>query len=70
MELFAKRVKELRNERKLSQRELAEQLGVTVRAYQYYEEGKRYPDFQGLLILADCFQVSLDYLMGRSNERV
>ena len=50
-------------------RQEAERLGVTVRAYHYYEEGKRYPDFQGLLTLADCFQVSLDYLVGRSDQR-
>ena len=69
MEVFANRLKELRTERKIPQKEQAERLGVTVRAYPYYEEGKRYPDFQGLLTLADCFQVSLDYLVGRSDQR-
>ena len=69
MDLFAKRVKELRTERKLPQKELAEQLGITVRAHQCYEEGKRYPDFQGFLALADFFSVSLDYLAGRTDQR-
>ena len=69
MDLFAKRVKELRTEKKIPQKELAEQLGITVRAYQYYEEGKRYPDFQGLLALADYYAVSLDYLVGRTDQR-
>lgn len=69
MEEFAMRLKTLRGELNIPQKELAERLGVTVRAYRYYEEGKRYPDFQGLLTLADCFQVSLDYLVGRSDQR-
>ena len=69
MENFSERLKELRTEHKSPQKDLAERLGITVRAYHYYEEGKRYPDFQGLLTLADCFQVSLDYLVGRSDQR-
>ena len=69
METFAVRLKELRTEYKISQKDLAEKLGISDRAYRYYEEGKRYPDFQGLLMLADCFQVSLDYLVGRSEVR-
>ena len=69
MEKFAVRLKELRTEYKISQKDLAEKLGISDRAYRYYEEGKRYPDFQGLLMLADCFQVSLDYLVGRSEVR-
>jgi transcriptional regulator with XRE-family HTH domain len=56
-------------EHKLPQKELAEPLGVTVRACRYYEEGKRYPDFQGLPALADDFQIPLDYLVGRSDQR-
>ena len=70
MENFAARLRELRTEHQISQKDLAERLGISDRAYRYYEEGKRYPDFQGLLMLADCFRVSLDYLVGRSNERI
>ena len=69
MEIFSIRLKELRMKQNITQKDLAERLGITVRAYRYYEQGKRYPDFQGLLMLADCFQVSLDYLVGRSEER-
>lgn len=67
MEIFAKRLKELRNSRRIYQREMADYLGVTTRAYQFYESGGRYPDFQGLLALADYFDVSIDYLVGRSD---
>lgn len=35
----------------------------------YYEHGGRYPDFKGLLFIAQYFQVSLDYLVGWSDRR-
>lgn len=44
-------------------------LSITPRAYQYYEEGKRFPDFHGLLKIADCLHISIDYLVGRKDER-
>lgn len=69
MDLFAVRLQELRKEKKVPQKELAERLGISVRAYHYYEEGKRYPDFQGLLTLAEFYGVSLDYLVGRTEQR-
>ena len=68
MEEFSVRLKGLREERDVRQQDLADQLGITVRAYRYYEQGQRYPDFQGLLALADYFQVPLDYLVGRSDQ--
>ena len=65
---FCDRLKQLRTVRRATQKELGEYLGVSTRAYQYYEQGERYPDFEGLLALADYFQVSLDYLVGRGDE--
>ena len=47
MNTFGARLKELRKQHSISQREMGEYLGITTRAYQYYEEGKRYPDFEG-----------------------
>jgi len=64
---FKDRIKELRKSKKLLQKDLAEYLGITVRAYQHYETGTREPNFKGLQKLADYFQVSTDYLMGRDN---
>lgn len=69
MEIFARRVKELRKEKGKKQNEMAEYLGVTLRAYQYYESATNYPNIPGLLKLADFFDVSTDYLLGRSQER-
>ena len=64
---FCDRLKQLRTVWRATQKELGEYLGVSTRAYQYYEQGERYPDFEGLLALADYFQVSIDYLVGRSD---
>lgn len=41
-----------------------------MRTYQCYEYGERIPDLEGLIAIADFFDVSLDYLVGRSENRV
>lgn len=69
MEIFAQRLRGLRNERRVYQKEMAEHLGITVRGYQCYEAGQNYPDVKGLIALADYFGVTLDYLVGRSDRR-
>ena len=66
---FSERIKELRKERGLKQREMAEVCGIKLRGYQCYEYGVGYPEVLGLLFLADYFDVSLDYLMGRTDKR-
>lgn len=62
---FSKRLREIRRKKGFKQREMADRLGITLRAYQYYEEGKHVPDLDGLVALADVLEVSLDYLAGR-----
>ena len=69
MASFADRLKELRSERGLKQREMAELCGMKLRGYQQYEYNETYPTVPGLLFLADYFNVSLDYLMGRTDRR-
>lgn len=69
MEIFAQRLRELRNSRRVYQKEMAEYLGISVRGYQCYEAGQNYPDVKGLIALADYFGVTLDYLVGRSDSR-
>ena len=69
MEIFAKRLKSLRKERRWSSKEMADYLEVSQRAYLYYESATNYPNIPGLLKLADFFEVSTDYLLGRSDER-
>ena len=69
MEIFAERLKSLRKEGRYTSKEVAEYMGVGQRAYLYYESAVHYPDVSGLMKLADFFEVSTDYLLGRSEER-
>lgn len=52
----------------ITQREAAQAAGVTERVYQSYEYGKVIPTATVLLALADYFDVSIDYLVGRSDD--
>ena len=69
MEIFAQRLKTLRKEDRRTSKELSEYLGISQRAYLYYESATNYPDVPGLIKLADFFNVSTDYLLGRTDER-
>ncbi len=69
MSTFAQRMKELRKERKLKQQQLADQFSIKLRTYQGYEYGESYPEVAKLIVIADYFDVSLDYLVGRSDVR-
>lgn len=60
------RLRELRKQNKLSQSEVAEKLGITASAYGFYEQGKTIPNAEALSILADLYDVSTDYLLGRA----
>lgn len=66
---FYKRIRLLREEKGLTQKQAAEGLGIGYRAYQCYEYDQRYPDVPGLVAIADFFNVSLDYLVGRSDVK-
>ena len=65
---LAEQIKELRTSRNLLQQTLADELGLSLRGYQRYERGEREPSASTLVALADYFNVSLDYLVGRSDE--
>lgn len=66
--LFQKRLKELRNSKGISQVSIAKILGITDRGYRKYEAGDNEPTMSVLIALADYFDVSLDYLCGRSDD--
>ncbi len=68
MEYF-ERMKELRNERGETQAAVAVAIGMTTRQYQRYEAGNQKPGLDYLMALADHFEVTLDYLTGRTDER-
>ena len=58
-------IKELRTERDLSQQKLADAIGVSQKAIDYWERGINEPKASYIARLADFFEVSADYLLGR-----
>lgn len=67
MTTFASRVRELRQLKNLTQKQMAAEIGVSEILWRKYEAGDRTPTFEGLIAIADYFDVSLDYLVGRSD---
>lgn len=65
---FSARLCELRKQKRISLASLGQQLGITDEAVRLLEKGKRSPSFEVLCSLADFFDVSLDYLVGRSDD--
>jgi len=62
------RIKSLRVDKDLSQKELADILNVTRSAYSNYENGIRDIPVEILVRLADYYKTSVDYIVGRTNE--
>lgn len=69
MATFADRLKELRQEKKLTQEELADKLNIGRSALAMYELGKRIPKYNTIDTFADFFNVSADYLRGKTSSR-
>lgn len=65
---FPERILELKKSRNLLQKDIANSIGITIRNYQRYEKGQAQPTLPVLYKLADYFDVSLDYLVGRSDD--
>lgn len=68
--MFNEKLADLRKKRGLSQYKLADELGFSRGQIANYEQGKREPDFETLKKLAEYFNVTTDYLLGRETERV
>ena len=69
LQVLGGRLRELRKEKKLKQRELAALLGVTEVHYRRVEAGKINNPTLTLCALADYYCVTTDYLLGRSEQR-
>lgn len=65
MNLFAQRLKQVRQHDKKTQKQIAEMLGISDRAYQNYEYGNREPNLETIITLANYFDIPLDYLTAR-----
>lgn len=67
---IGKRIAECRREKKLTQDELANRVGVTAQALSQYERGLRYPDVGILKSLCDVLNASADYLLGLEDKKI
>ena len=65
---FAERIKELRRKCGMTQEALGQIIGYGPDAICVYEKGKNYPEVRKLMILAEFFGVSTDYLLGRTDD--
>lgn len=68
MSNFGERLKELRLLKKVTQKQLSKDLGLSERGVQSYELNERKPGLDILISVADYFNVSIDYLVGRTDN--
>ena len=63
------RIQDLRNDSDLSQKQISEILHISQRSYSHYETGSRGIPIEMLIRLADYYNTSIDYLVGRTNNK-
>ena len=66
---FSEKLYTLRKERGLTQKQVGEALSMAPRQYQRFEKGEQKPGFDNLRHIADFYGVSVDWLMGRTEDR-
>ena len=65
---FGERLRQICEQRKFTQKQFAEKIGSTEHGIQRYENGEREPSASIIIMLADFFNVSADYLLGRTDN--
>ncbi len=68
MKILAQRLFALRKERNLTQEHVADAVGISFNSYRRYEKDEREPMAPTIVAMADFFQVSTDYLLGRTEQ--
>lgn len=68
MYMYFKRLKDLREDKDLVQKEVASYLGIDQRVYSNYETGKREIPVKFVIALADFYGTTTDYILGRTNN--
>lgn len=63
--MFNKRLRQTRMNCGFTQQTMADKLGISLNAYQKYEQGERSPSLDCLVSIADIFNISIDYLLCR-----
>ncbi|HDR7601542.1 TPA: helix-turn-helix transcriptional regulator [Bacillus mycoides] len=66
--MIGEKIKELRKNSKITQEQLGNAIGVSKMAISYFEKGKKSPGRESLEKIADYFNVTTDYLLGRSED--
>ncbi|EAC4897285.1 XRE family transcriptional regulator [Listeria monocytogenes] len=66
--MFGNRLKQLRKNNNKTQEDISKILGISRGAYSHIENGRNEPDMETIVKLADIFEVSTDYLLGKSNN--
>ena len=66
---MGEKLKSLRLEKNLTQKQIADRIGLAVSAVSSYESGSRYPSYDVLVKLSRIFHVSTDYLLGITDTR-
>lgn len=66
--MFKDRLKELREDQGMTQEKIADKLNISRSMLSNYETGKFEPNLETLILIADFFNVSLDYLLGRTKK--
>ena len=69
LKIFHERLRMLRIENRMTQKEMAELMGIAERNYQRWERGEVNASGTALIFLGDYFHVSADYLLGRTDNR-
>ena len=65
--MFGKRLRSIRLKRGFTQQTIADKILISLRTYQKYEQGTRFPSYEVLIDLADNLNVSIDWLLGRDD---
>ena len=65
MDIFRKNIYELRKLNRFTQREVAQRLGISQPSYIRYENGSAEPTLENLVKIADLYDVSVDFMLGR-----
>lgn len=63
------RIQDLRNDADLSQKQISEILQISQRSYSHYETGSRGIPIEMLIRLANYYDISIDYIVGRTNNK-
>lgn len=68
--MFSEKLKALRTAKKMTQKDLADKLGVAKSVVSFYESGDRSPSYDTLIKISRIFNVTTDYLLGIERERM